>query len=137
MRKRVQLVMGWASAGYGIFDPVMRAMIESGCPDETITAVAGTLIDVLTNDDWDTVDESADTFSDVPAVVRAINERGYWSHKQFTQGNLVTIRCHGCDRLVEYKLGPDDSPISWVHAMSGQADAKDVCPYSGKSPSGY
>ena len=66
--------MGWASAGFTIFDPVMKALQESNALPETKTHVAKLLIGVLQSNDWDTEDESLDAFADDPAIVAAFAE---------------------------------------------------------------
>jgi len=66
--------MGWASAGFTIFNPVMRALIESGATDEVKAMVANQLIGALQEGDWDTEDESLEEFADDPAIVSAFAE---------------------------------------------------------------
>jgi len=65
--------MGWASAG-AIFDPVARAMVELGAPDEMKIRVLGDLIGALQDGDWDTEGESLDEFQDDPAIVEAFRQ---------------------------------------------------------------
>lgn len=65
--------MGWASAGQ-IFDPVARALIELGAPDDMKTRVLGDLIGALQDGDWDTEDESLEQFKDDPAIVAAFRD---------------------------------------------------------------
>jgi hypothetical protein len=66
--------MGYASAGYAIFDPVMKKLRETGASDEAKHEIASLLIDVLQQQDWDTEDESLEVFADDPAIVRAFAE---------------------------------------------------------------
>lgn len=67
--------MGWASAG-AIFDPVAKAMVELGAPDEMKTRVLGDLIGALQDGDWDTESESLGEFQDDPAIVEAFRQHG-------------------------------------------------------------
>jgi hypothetical protein len=62
--------MGWSSANQ-IFNPVARALIDTGVPDETKRKVLGDLIGGLQDGDWDTEDESLEDFLDDPAIVSA------------------------------------------------------------------
>jgi hypothetical protein len=62
--------MGWSSANE-IFNPVARALIETGADDDTKTRVLGDLIAGLQEGDWDTEDESLEDFKDDPAIVKA------------------------------------------------------------------
>lgn len=68
--------MGWGSAGYRIFDPVMAALIEAGASDEIKKRVAAGLIGVLRENDWDTEWDSLDQFADDPAIVEVFAEHG-------------------------------------------------------------
>ncbi len=72
--------MGWASAG-AIFDPVAKALVDLNAPDEVKIRVLGDLIGALQDGDWDTEDESLETFKDDPAIVEAFRLHD------------VTIRC--------------------------------------------
>ncbi len=65
--------MGWASAG-AIFDPVAKAMVELGAPDEMKVRVLGDLIGALQEGDWDTENESLDQFKDDQAIVEAFRQ---------------------------------------------------------------
>jgi hypothetical protein len=65
--------MGWASAG-AIFDPVARAMVELGAPDEMKIRVLGDLIGALQDGDWDTECVSLDEFQGDPAIVEAFRQ---------------------------------------------------------------
>lgn len=67
--------MGWASAG-AIFDPVAKAMVELGAPDEMKTRVLSTLIGTLQDGDWDTEEESLGQFQHDPAIVEAFRQHG-------------------------------------------------------------
>jgi hypothetical protein len=72
--------MGWASASE-IFDPVARALVDCGAPDDTKRKVLGDLIRRLRDNDWDTEDESLAEFADDPAIVAAFRD------------NDVILRC--------------------------------------------
>lgn len=63
--------MGWASGGE-IFDLVAHGLIEAGASDEIIGRVCYRLASALTDQDWDTVDESIDEFAGHPAVQDAL-----------------------------------------------------------------
>lgn len=67
--------MGWSSAN-SVFNPVARALIEAGAPDDTKRKVLGDLIGGLQDGDWDTEDESLEEFLDDPAVVQAFADKG-------------------------------------------------------------
>ncbi|WP_416975629.1 hypothetical protein [Streptomyces sp. 4F14] len=67
--------MGWSSAN-DIFDPVARALRDSGAPDQTKRDVLGKLIAQLQHNDWDTEDESLEDFLDDPAIVGAFADKG-------------------------------------------------------------
>ena len=67
--------MGWSSANQ-IFDPVARALIDAGAPDDTKRKVLGDLISGLQDGDWDTEDESLEEFLDDPAIVAAFADHG-------------------------------------------------------------
>jgi len=71
--------MGWASAG-AIFDPVAKAMVELGAPDEMKIRVLGDLIGALQDGDWDTEDESLGEFQDDAAIVEAFRRHGVIRH---------------------------------------------------------
>lgn len=62
--------MGWSSANE-IFDPVARALIDTGATPEVKRKVLGDLINSLQDGDWDTEDESLELFRDDPAIVAA------------------------------------------------------------------
>lgn len=66
--------MGWNSANR-IFNPVARALIETGADDATKRKVLGDLISELQDGDWDTEDESLEEFLDDPAIVAAFHDR--------------------------------------------------------------
>lgn len=66
--------MGWASAS-AVFDPVAKAMVELGAPDEMKIRVLGDLIGALQAGDWDTEDESLGEFQSDPAIVEAFRQR--------------------------------------------------------------
>jgi len=71
--------MGWASAG-AIFDPVAKAMVELGAPDEMKIRVLGDLIGALQDGDWDTEGESLGKFQDDAAIVEAFRRHGVIRH---------------------------------------------------------
>lgn len=71
--------MGWSSANE-IFDPVARALIDTGADDTTKRKVLGDLISGLQDGDWDTEDESLERFLDDPAIVAAFHD-----HRVHTQ----------------------------------------------------
>lgn len=62
--------MGWNSANR-IFDPVAKALVDSGADDTTKRKVLGDLIRELQDGDWDTEDESLEDFLNDPAIVSA------------------------------------------------------------------
>jgi hypothetical protein len=66
--------MGWNSANR-IFDPVARALQQTGADDNTKRKVLGDLIGELQDGDWDTEDESLEDFLDDPAIVAAFHDR--------------------------------------------------------------
>ena len=68
--------MGWGSAGYKLFDPVARALIEAGASDELRERTLTALIPVLQHEDWDTELDSLQRFLDDPAIVRAFANNG-------------------------------------------------------------
>lgn len=68
--------MGWASAG-SIFDPIAQALIELNATDEMKRRVLGRLIDVLSDGDWDTQDESMDAFRDDPTIIALFMQHGH------------------------------------------------------------
>lgn len=71
--------MGWGSAGHKIFDPVARALIEAGAPDELKEKTLTNLIPVLQHEDWDTELDSLQNFLDDPAIVAAFTNNGiHW-----------------------------------------------------------
>ena len=68
--------MGWASAS-GIFDSAVSAAIEAGLDGDKLTQFATNMIDTLSDQDWDTQDESVEQFRNNPYVVKAFEDRGY------------------------------------------------------------
>ena len=80
--------MGYASAGYTIFNPIMRALIASGAPDDTKKTVASLLIKQLQAEDWDTEDESLEEFADDLAIVAAFAENGV----RLPTNNIETVQ---------------------------------------------
>ncbi|MFG3085092.1 hypothetical protein [Streptomyces parvulus] len=66
--------MGWNSANR-IFDPVARALIDTGADDTTKRKVLGDLISELQDGDWDTEGESLEDFLHDPAIVAAFHDR--------------------------------------------------------------
>ncbi|MFI0236357.1 hypothetical protein [Streptomyces sp. NPDC016845] len=71
--------MGWNSA-HRIFDPVAKALIETGADDDTKRKVLGDLIGELQEGDWDTGDESLEDFLDDPAIVSAFADHNVHLH---------------------------------------------------------
>lgn len=67
--------MGWASGGE-IFDPVTRAVLDSGVFDEDALPILTALIKALQEADWDTEDESLEAFPNDQVVVRAFQACG-------------------------------------------------------------
>lgn len=67
--------MGWASGGQ-IFDAVAKGLIDAEVSDQIKRDVLGKLIDALQEGDWDTEDESLDTFAADPLIVMLFAERG-------------------------------------------------------------
>jgi hypothetical protein len=65
--------MGWSSAN-SIFDPVAKALQQTGADDDTKRKVLGDLISGLQEGDWDTEDESLEDFLDDPAIVAAFHD---------------------------------------------------------------
>jgi hypothetical protein len=57
-----------------IFEPLRALYDEGKMPAETLQAVAKTVIDVFEDMDWDTEDESLDTFEDCEPIVEAFKE---------------------------------------------------------------
>lgn len=68
--------MGWASAG-GIFVDATNAAIKAGVEGEKLTDFCEEIIRTLSYDDWDTQDEGAEPFLDVPEVVEAFKRCGF------------------------------------------------------------
>lgn len=66
--------MGWSSANM-IFNPVARALQDTGADDATKRKVLGDLIGNLQEGDWDTEDESLEDFLDDAAIVSAFADR--------------------------------------------------------------
>lgn len=65
--------MGWASAGE-IFDNVAHSLVEAGVDDAVLDRVLYQLAVSLTEQDWDTVDESVDEFAGHPVVQNALRK---------------------------------------------------------------
>lgn len=63
--------MGWASAG-AVFDRIANALIDANAAPMLKRAVLAPLADVLRDGDWDTVDESIDTFADDPVIASVL-----------------------------------------------------------------
>lgn len=68
--------MGWGSAGYRIFDPVAKGLIEAGASEEIKRRVLGGLIKELRQDDWDTEVDSLIDFQHDPVIVAIFAEHG-------------------------------------------------------------
>ena len=62
--------MGWNSANR-IFDPVAKALIDTGAAHDATRKVLSELISELRDGDWDTCDESLEDFLDDPAIIAA------------------------------------------------------------------
>lgn len=71
--------MGWGSAGQ-IFDDVAQGLIEAGASDEILDKVCYRLAKSLTDQDWDTVDESIDEFRGHPVVQNALRRANGWTY---------------------------------------------------------
>ncbi|MFD4934471.1 hypothetical protein [Streptomyces virginiae] len=70
--------MGWGSAG-NIFDPVARALVDAGVPEEQQEEVLTQVIRTLQEQDWDTEYDSLQDFRDKPGVVKAFANCGiHW-----------------------------------------------------------
>lgn len=67
--------MGWSSAN-AIFDRVAGTMLELRIAASDCTRVLEELIASLQEGDWDTEDESLESFRDEPCVVEAFARRG-------------------------------------------------------------
>ncbi|MFI5880868.1 hypothetical protein [Streptomyces sp. NPDC051554] len=63
--------MGFGSAGYKLFDPIARALIEAGASDELKEKTLTPHIAHLQEEDWDTEEDSLELFLDDPAIVKA------------------------------------------------------------------
>ncbi|MFJ8146592.1 hypothetical protein ACIQ6R_16195 [Streptomyces sp. NPDC096048] len=90
--------MGWNSANR-IFDPVARALINTGADDNTKRKVLGDLIGELQEGDWDTGDESLEDFLDDPAIVAAFHDRNV--HTQDRSCCRRTVLAEAQDRITE------------------------------------
>ena len=81
--------MGWSSAN-SIFDPVAKALQQTGADDDTKRKVLGDLIHGLQDGDWDTEDESLEDFLDDPAIVAAFHDRDvHTQDRRCCRANLV------------------------------------------------
>ena len=65
--------MGWNSANR-IFDPVAKALVNTGAADDVTRKVLSDLISELRDGDWDTCDESLEDFLGQPAVIAAFHD---------------------------------------------------------------
>lgn len=63
--------MGWASAGE-IFNVVARGLLAAEANDELLGEICYELAKKLTDEDWDTVDESVEEFRGYPVVQNAL-----------------------------------------------------------------
>lgn len=68
--------MGWGSAGYRIFDPVAKGLVDANASEEIKRRVLGPLIEELRENDWDTEYDSLEKFSDDPVIVAIFAEHG-------------------------------------------------------------
>lgn len=83
--------MGWAS-GYDVFDPVAKALIQSGASDEIKRAALGPLIEALQERGWDTEAESLGQFADDPVIVDLF--AGYGITLDEDDGTDITATTH-------------------------------------------
>src|SRR4051812_12416976 len=85
--------MGFGSAGATFFDPMARALIKAGAPDEEKEQVLGDLIKHLQDEDWDTELDSLQEFRDDPAIVRAFAKNGItWQEDdEFTDSDSAVL----------------------------------------------
>ncbi|MGW6260934.1 hypothetical protein [Streptomyces sp. NPDC055085] len=67
--------MGWNSANE-IFDPVARALVDTGADDHSKRKVLGDLIGRLQDGGWETEDASLEIFLSQPAIVQAFADKG-------------------------------------------------------------
>ncbi|MFJ9753142.1 hypothetical protein [Streptomyces chartreusis] len=65
--------MSWSDAN-SFFNPVARALIDTGASDQTKRVVLGRLIGQLKDIGWDTEHESLADFLDDPAIVAAFSD---------------------------------------------------------------
>ncbi|MFE2712272.1 hypothetical protein ACFXKI_09845 [Streptomyces mirabilis] len=93
--------MGWNSA-HEIFNPVAKALQDTGADDTTKRKVLGDLIGNLQGNDWDTEDESLEDFLDDPAIVQAFADHDV---------HLSDRRC--CRR--ELGIGPREALLRMRH----------------------
>lgn len=68
--------MGWGSAGQ-YFDLVAVELDDNGVDEDAQYNVLLGLAKALRNDDWDTMEESLEGLSGLPAVVRVMAYFGY------------------------------------------------------------
>jgi hypothetical protein len=108
--------MGWNGAG-AIFDPVADALIESNVAPEVKRKVLATLIRVLRDGDWDTLDESADAFADDPIIVSLFAENGVTLPCDATDGPPGTQACER--RLFHDGDHVDANDKSWWKKAQG------------------
>lgn len=96
--------MGWGSAG-SIFETVADALIAADAETEVIIKALVPLIEYLKSEDWDTVDESLETYQrregyGPVAVIKALAETGeeltYCGESRIVdayQGSLLRYTC--------------------------------------------
>ncbi|MFI6813745.1 hypothetical protein ACIBG7_15095 [Nonomuraea sp. NPDC050328] len=103
--------MGWGSAGYRIFDPVARALLDANASEEITRRVLGKLIDELRQEDWDTETDSLDEFRDQPVIVAVFRDKDVTTRCRNTKSPLPTA---GCTRLLGHGGDHrDDQDNSW------------------------
>jgi len=69
--------MGWASGSLtfdSIFKPLQELYDEGNMPAETLKTVAKIIIETFQDSDWDTQDESLETFEGCEPIIEAFRE---------------------------------------------------------------
>ena len=103
--------MGWASGGI-VFDVVATALIQHDASDELTTAVLRPLIRALRDGDWDTIDESEETFRDDPLIACLL--------RQATGTDMDGDQAEG---QIEYEDGPGEWRLECSrHGVLGYGD---------------
>ncbi|MGK9463961.1 hypothetical protein ACSLFT_28605 [Streptomyces sp. G6] len=116
--------MGWNSANR-IFDPVARALINTGADDTTKRKVLGDLISELQDGDWDTGDESLEDFLDDPAIVAAFHDRNV--HTQDRSCCQRTLLAEAQERITVALAAAfaDGAPEADMYAVYHLADGEE------------